>query len=63
MSKHGVMARSEISVMHALDRIEYVEAAARYEYFNLQLGEAGEGLTVEEIQRICRAFNVQQTIF
>ena len=62
-SKHGVMARSEISVMHALDRIEYVEAAARYEYFNLQSGEACEGLTVEEIQRICRAFNVQQTIF
>jgi len=62
-SKHGVMARSELSAAHASDLIEYAEAAARYEFFNLQSGEAGEGLTVEEIQRICRAFNIQQTIF
>ena len=61
--KHGVMARSDLSFAHASDLIEYTEAAARYETFNLQSGEASEGLTVEEIQRICRAFNVQQTIF
>ncbi len=62
-SKHGVMARSDFSTAHALDLIEYAEAAARYETLNLQSGEASEGLSVEEIQRICRAFNVQQTIF
>lgn len=62
-SKHGVMARSDLSTAYALDLIEYAEAAARYETLNLQSGEASEGLTVEEIQRICRAFNIQQTIF
>jgi rhamnulose-1-phosphate aldolase len=62
-SKHGVMARSDISATRASDRIEYAETAARYEYFNLQSGEVAEGLSVEEIQRFCRAFNVPQTIF
>ncbi len=34
-AKHGVMARSETSVLVACDLIEYAEAAARYEYLNL----------------------------
>ncbi len=34
-SKHGVMARSDISVTRAADRIEYVETAAMYEYMDV----------------------------
>lgn len=62
-AKHGVMARSDISVKRAADRVEYAETAARYEYLNLGIGEMGEGLSVEEIRSICSAFNVKQEIF
>jgi rhamnulose-1-phosphate aldolase len=61
--KHGVIARSDISVKRASDRIEYAETAARYEYMNLMAGEAGEGLTDEEIRTICKVFSVKQNIF
>jgi rhamnulose-1-phosphate aldolase len=46
-SKHGVMSRSEISVDHATDIIEYAEAAARYEYMDLAANGRAEDLTVE----------------
>ena len=62
-SKHGVVARSETSVKHASDYIEYAETSARYEYLNLANQERGEGLSVEEIRAICKAFGVQQSIF
>ena len=62
-AKHGVMARSDISVKRAADRVEYAETSAKYEYHNLTVGEIGEGLTPEEIRAICTAFNVQQNIF
>jgi rhamnulose-1-phosphate aldolase len=62
-SKHGVVARSDISVKRASDRIEYAETGARYEYMNLVNREQAEGLTVEEIRTICAAFTVQQAIF
>ncbi|MGE5602024.1 MAG: class II aldolase/adducin family protein [Nitrososphaerales archaeon] len=62
-SKHGVVARSDVSVKRAADRIEYAETGARYEYMNLANREMGEGLTVDEIRTICAAFNVQQAIF
>jgi rhamnulose-1-phosphate aldolase len=62
-AKHGVMARSDVSVKRASDRIEYAETAARYEYMNLTVGEQGNGLSLEEIRAICTAFGVQQTIF
>ncbi len=44
-SKHGVMARSDISVTRAVDRIEYAETAARFEYMDLVGGGRAEGLT------------------
>ena len=44
-AKHGVMARSDVSVKRAADRVEYAETAAKYEYLNLAVGEAGEGLS------------------
>ncbi len=62
-AKHGVMARSDVSVKRAADRIEYAETAAKYEYLNLTTGEIGEGLSAEEIRAICRTFNVTQAIF
>ena len=62
-AKHGVVARSDVSVKRASDRIEYAETSARYEYMNLSNREMAEGLTVEEIRSICAAFNVQQAIF
>jgi len=62
-AKHGVMARSDVSVKRAADRVEYAETAAKYEYFNLMVGEVGEGLSADEIRRICETFNVQQDIY
>ena len=62
-AKHGVVARSDTSVKRASDRIEYAETAANYEYLNLVSGEHGEGLTVDEIRAICKAFNIKQEIF
>ncbi len=59
-AKHGVMARSDVSVKRAADRVEYAETAAKYEYLNLSTGELGEGLSVDEIRAICHTFNVQQ---
>jgi rhamnulose-1-phosphate aldolase len=62
-AKHGVMARSDVSVKRAADRVEYAETAAKYEYLNLGDGELGEGLSVEEIRAICRTFDIKQNIF
>ena len=62
-AKHGVMARSDVSVKRAADRVEYAETAAKYEFLNLSAGEMGEGLSVDEIRTICQAFNVEQSIF
>jgi len=62
-AKHGVMARSDISVKRAADRVEYAETAAKYEYLNLCAGEIGEGLSPEEIRAICSRFNLKQDIF
>jgi rhamnulose-1-phosphate aldolase len=62
-AKHGLMARSDISVKRAADRVEYAETAARYEVLNLTTREAGEGLGVKEIRAICRAFDIKQNFF
>ncbi len=57
-SKHSVMARSDLSVTRAADRIEYAETAAMYEYMNLVSGNRAEGLTVDELREVVLAFNV-----
>ncbi len=61
-SKHGVMARSNVSVTRAVDRIEYAETAARYEYMDLVNGERAEGLTVDEMRMVVEAFGVTTTL-
>jgi rhamnulose-1-phosphate aldolase len=62
-AKHGVMARSDVSVKRAADRVEYAETAAKYEYLDLAAGGQGEGLNAAEIRAICARFSVSQTIF
>jgi rhamnulose-1-phosphate aldolase len=62
-AKHGVMARSDVSVKRAADRVEYAETAAKYEYLNLGVGEIGTGLSKDEILAICKMFSIKQNIF
>jgi rhamnulose-1-phosphate aldolase len=62
-SKHGVMARSDVSVTRAVDRIEYAEAAARYEYMDLVAGGRAEGLTRDEGRAVVEAFGVDTTLY
>jgi rhamnulose-1-phosphate aldolase len=61
-SKHGIMARSELSVTRAADRIEYAETAALYEYLDLANGRQAEGLTHDELREIVRAFDVTTSL-
>ena len=61
--KHGAVARSDISIKRATDRVEYAEAAAHYEYLDLANHKLADGLTPEEIRAICRDWEVQQDIF
>jgi rhamnulose-1-phosphate aldolase len=62
-SKHGLMARSDVSVKRAVDRIDYVETAAHYEYLNLANHSAAEGLSEAEILRISNGLGIQQSVF
>lgn len=57
-SKHGVMARSDVSVTNAVDKIEYAETGAKYEYMNLAIGGIGEGLRQAELVAVKDAFEV-----
>ena len=57
-SKHGVMARSDLSVTRAVDRIEYAETGAKYEYMDLLAGGRAEGLTDSEISSVAHEFNI-----
>lgn len=60
-SKHGVMSRSDISVTRAVDRVEYAETGARYEYMDLVAGGRGEGLSDDELRRVADEFGVETT--
>jgi rhamnulose-1-phosphate aldolase len=61
--KHGVVARSDISIKRASDRVEYAEAAAHYEYLDLANHSMADGLSPEEIRAICHTWNIKQNIF
>ncbi|MDN4481049.1 class II aldolase/adducin family protein [Demequina muriae] len=58
-SKHGTMSRSDVSVYRAVDRVEYAETAARYEYMDLLAGGRAEGLTREEIATVATTFSIE----
>ncbi|AEE47131.1 Rhamnulose-1-phosphate aldolase [Cellulomonas fimi ATCC 484] len=57
-SKHGVMARSDVSVTRAVDRIEYAETGAKYEYMDLVAGCRAQGLTQDEITAVAQEFSI-----
>lgn len=61
-AKHGVMARSSISVKRAVDRIEYAETAASYEYMDLLNGGRAQGLTIDELRAVVAAFDVDTNL-
>jgi rhamnulose-1-phosphate aldolase len=62
-SKHGMMARSDKSLMGAVDLIEYIETGARYEYMSLLTGNRAAGLTAQEMGATCAAYHVEQNLF
>ncbi|GAA2180754.1 hypothetical protein GCM10009785_12930 [Brooklawnia cerclae] len=62
-SKHGLMVRSDDSPLAAVDKVEYVETGAMYEYRNLAIGGTGEGLLAEEGHRVVEAFGVDTDLF
>jgi rhamnulose-1-phosphate aldolase len=62
-SKHGVVSRSDISIKRTVDRIEYAEAAAHYEYLDLANHSQADGLSPDEIRAICKALDIKQDIF
>ena len=61
-SQHGVMARADGSIIHALDLVEYVETAAQYEVLNLMTGEESAGLSPENIRAVADSWNITPKI-
>ncbi|CAN5545768.1 hypothetical protein BH23CHL2_BH23CHL2_36230 [soil metagenome] len=61
-SKHGVIARSTEGPMEALDLIEYVEAAATYERFDIQAGRPADGLSLDEMKAIAKRFDIHAPV-
>lgn len=61
-AKHGVIARSMAGPMEAFDLIEYAEAAATYERFDLQAGRVADGLSLDELRAICQRYKVTAPI-
>ena len=57
-SKHGTMSRSDVSVTRAVDRVEYAETGAKYEYMDLVAGRLAQGLTRDEIASVAQEFSV-----
>lgn len=62
-SQHGVIARADESIFHALDLVEYVETAAQYEVLNLHTGEIGSGIDAQHLRDIAEIWNVRQKVF
>jgi rhamnulose-1-phosphate aldolase len=62
-SQHGVMARADDSILHALDMVEYAETAAQYEVLNLSTGENSAGLSPENIRAVAELWKVNQKIY
>ncbi|MDR3709663.1 MAG: class II aldolase/adducin family protein [Capsulimonadaceae bacterium] len=62
-AKHGVMARSDLSVKRAADRIEYAETGAHYEYLDLAAGGKASGLSDAELRQVNAKFGVGSPLF
>lgn len=59
--RHGVVTRSEVGVRAAADLVEYAEAAAHFEYLNLQVGEPSEGMSSTELKKLREAWRLLQS--
>ena len=57
-AKHGIVTRSDVSARIAADLVEYLEAAAQYEFMNLTIGSPAPGLTPEERGAVALAFGL-----
>lgn len=57
-AKHGVVAHAAGGPLAAVDLIDYVEAAARYEVCDIQGGRLADGLTLDELRSIALRFGV-----
>jgi rhamnulose-1-phosphate aldolase len=62
-SQHGIIARADESMFHALDLVEYLETAAQYEALNLSTGERTAGIEPEHLRAIAEIWNVSQKVF
>lgn len=62
-AKHGVVARSDVSIKRAADRVDYAEAAAHYEFLDLSVHGMAEGLSTAEVKAICETFGIKQDVF
>ena len=62
-SKHGIMVRSDISPLAAVDKVEYAETGAMYEVRSMMAGGLGEGLTDDELHAVVEAFEVDTDLF
>lgn len=62
-ARHGIVTRSDAGVGKAGDLVEYAEAAAHYEYLNLQVGERSSGLADAEMRLICERLDIDQRYF
>ncbi len=62
-SKHGVMVRSDVSPLSAVDKIEYAETGAMYEHLNTVAGGRGQGLSDMELKSVVNAFGVSTTLY
>ena len=56
--RHGIVTRSNLGLVKAADLVEYAETAARYEVINLQCGNPSNGLSSDELKKICLASGV-----
>jgi rhamnulose-1-phosphate aldolase len=62
-AKHGVMARSDVSALAGVDKVEYAETGAMYEYRDMAGGRLGEGLTDGEMKAVIGAFHVPSDLY
>ncbi len=53
------MARSDISVRCAADRVEYAETAAKYRYLNLHIGKIRDGIIPAKVRAMCDSLDVK----
>ncbi len=62
-SKHGVMVRSDVAPLKAVDKVEYIETGAMYEYRDIAIGGRCEGLTENQSKAVVAAFGVETDLY